>query len=67
MPAMSLATREQRLLEIETARMRHAWAKAQFERGAPTPALIKYLRESLNELATLRDTHTRIDHSYRVD
>ena len=64
---MSLATRQQRLLEIETARMRHAWAKEQFERGAATPALVKYLRETLNELAALRDAHTRIDHSYRVD
>ena len=64
---MSQGTRQQRLLEIETARVRHAWAKAQFESGAPTPALIKYLRESLNELAALRDTHTRIDQSYRVD
>ena len=61
MPSMSLATRQQRLLEIETARMRHAWAKAQFERGAPTPALIKYLRESLNELAVLKDKQARID------
>ena len=63
MSAMPLATRQQRLLEIETARARHAWAKEQFERGNPTPALVKYLRETLNELAALRATHTRMDHS----
>ena len=65
--AMSLAPRQQRLLAIETARVRHAWAKAEFERGAPTTALIKYLRESLDELAALRASNSRIDHSYRVD
>jgi hypothetical protein len=34
---------ELRLLAIETARVRHAWAKAQIESGGPTPALLKYL------------------------
>jgi hypothetical protein len=45
---------EQRLLEIETARVRHAWAKAQIRGDGATPALTKYLIESLNELAVLR-------------
>jgi hypothetical protein len=49
---------EQRLLEIETARMRHAWAKAQIEGGGPTPALTKYLKESLDELSLLRAKET---------
>jgi hypothetical protein len=44
---------EQRLLAIETARVRHAWAKAQIVEGE-TPALVKYLKESLDELAVLR-------------
>jgi hypothetical protein len=45
---------EQRLLEIETARVRHAWAKTQIKDDGATPALTKYLRESLKELAALR-------------
>ena len=58
---MSLTARQERLLEIETARVRHAWAKAQFELGAPTPSLIKYLHGTLNELAALRANHTHLD------
>jgi hypothetical protein len=46
---------EQRLLDIETARVRHAWAKAQIINGK-TPALVKYLKESLDELAVLKAT-----------
>jgi hypothetical protein len=57
---MALAPRQQHLLEIETARMRHAWAKAQIERGQATPALLKYLKDSLQELAVLRDESERI-------
>jgi hypothetical protein len=49
-----MTPREQRLLEIETARARHAWAKAQVESGGATPALMKYLKESLDELNRLR-------------
>ena len=64
--AMSLQPRQQRLLDIETARMRHAWAKAQFERGDATPSLVKYLRECASELAALRASHARIDHSYQA-
>jgi hypothetical protein len=45
---------EQRLLEIETARVRYAWAKAQMESGGTTPALVRYLKESLDELNRLR-------------
>lgn len=49
-----LSERNQRLLEIETARMRYGWAKAQVEHGQTTPALLKYLKDSLQELAVLR-------------
>ena len=49
-----LSERNQRLLEIETARMRYGWAKAQIEHGQTTPALLKYLKDSLQELAVLR-------------
>jgi hypothetical protein len=45
---------ELRLLDIETARVRHAWAKAQIEVSGATPALTKYLGESLNELDVLK-------------
>jgi hypothetical protein len=45
---------EQRLLDIETARVRHAWAKAQVVNGEATPALMKYLKESLDELVLLK-------------
>jgi hypothetical protein len=45
---------EMRLLEIEAARMRHAWAKRQVENAGPTPALGKYLNESGNEFGLLK-------------
>ena len=45
---------EARLLGIETARVRHAWAKAQVETAGVTPALAKYIKESLDELAVLK-------------
>jgi hypothetical protein len=45
---------EQRLLEIETARVRHAWAKAQAERAGATSALTRYSLESLKELDMLK-------------
>jgi hypothetical protein len=46
--------KQQRILEIETAKMRYAWAKAEVQRGTATPALTKYLEESLEELRALR-------------
>jgi hypothetical protein len=49
-----MTTRQQLLIEIETARLRHAWAKAEVKRGEPSPALVKYLQESLVELRTLK-------------
>jgi hypothetical protein len=49
-----VTTRQQILLEIETARMRHAWAKAEVKRGEPSVALVKYLQESGQELRTLQ-------------
>jgi len=44
-----VTVREQLHLEIETAGMRHAWAKAEVKRGGGTPALTQYVRESLQE------------------
>ena len=61
---MPLAPREQRLLEIETARMRHAWAKAQLDRGESTPALMKYLEDSSNELAILKAANRQMHRSW---
>ena len=40
---------EQRLLDIETARVRHAWAKAQILGDGETPALLTYLKESFDD------------------
>jgi hypothetical protein len=48
-----MTTRQQLLLEIETARIRHAWAKAEVKRGEPSLALVKYLADSLEELRAL--------------
>jgi hypothetical protein len=47
-------TRQQLLLEIETAKMRHGWAKAEVKRGKPSPALVKYLADSRQELHALK-------------
>ena len=33
--------------------VRHAWAKTQVENGGATPALLKCLKESLEELSLL--------------
>jgi hypothetical protein len=52
---------ERRLLEIETARVRHGWAKAQVENVGATPALANYLKESLNELGQLKADDLEID------
>jgi hypothetical protein len=54
MPYDPSYTHEDRLLQIETARVRHAWAKSQVTNGEATPALIKYLKASLEELAALK-------------
>jgi hypothetical protein len=51
---------EQRLLDIETARVRHAWAKAQIVGDGETPALLKYLKESLDELDALKANDLKI-------
>jgi len=51
---------EQRLLAIETARVRHAWARAQIIGDGETPALVKYLKDSLDELTVLRATDLKI-------
>ena len=50
---MKLTTEQQRLLEIETARVRHAWAKAELKRAGSSPALKKYLVESREEWRAL--------------
>jgi hypothetical protein len=55
----SVTTRQKLLLEIETAKMRHAWAKAEVKRGEPSAALVKYVRESLEELRALRSLMPR--------
>jgi hypothetical protein len=57
---MQTSGHEKRLLEIETARVRHAWAKAQIVGDGETPALVKYLKESLDELAVLRATDLKM-------
>jgi hypothetical protein len=47
-------THQDRLLAIETAKVRHAWAKSQIVHGESTPALLRYLKDSLDELALLK-------------
>ena len=54
-----MTPRQQRLLEIDIAKMRYAWAKAEVERGTATPALIKYFEESLQELRELKTKKAR--------
>jgi hypothetical protein len=54
-----VTVRQQLLLEIETARMRHAWARSEVKRGEPSPALVKYLDESLQELRVLKSLVAR--------
>jgi hypothetical protein len=51
---VTVTTRQRQLLEIETARMRHAWAKAEVKRGEPSAALVTYLQQSRQELRALR-------------
>jgi len=43
--AVNVSLREQLLVEIETARMRHAWAKDEVKHGEPSAALVKYLQD----------------------
>jgi hypothetical protein len=49
-----VTTRQALLLEIETAKMRHTWAKVELKRGQTSPALVKYLAESVQELRALK-------------
>ena len=49
-----MTRKEQLLLEIEAAQVRHAWVQAQIERGEETPALKKYLNTVREEFQTLR-------------
>jgi len=49
-----VTTRQKLLLEIETAKMRYEWAKVEVKRVDPSPALVRYLDESLAELRALR-------------
>jgi len=44
---------EQLLLQIETARARLAWARAQVESRVTTPALAKYITDFTEELRAL--------------
>jgi hypothetical protein len=60
---MVLTPHEQRLLEVETARVRHTWAKAQIESQGATPALLNYLNASLEELATLKVNDSEVEHT----
>jgi len=46
---------ERLLLEIETAKVRHDWAKAEMVRGGETPALVQFFRQSLEELDVLKE------------
>jgi hypothetical protein len=49
-----LTASERRLLDIEAATARAAWAKAQIESSGPTAALLKYLDACRKELRTLK-------------
>lgn len=62
---IQMGDHELRLLDIETARVRHAWAKAQIKDDGTTPALTKYLKESLEELAVLRANDVEMDRRKR--
>lgn len=49
-----MTSRQQLLLEVETAKKRHAWAKAEMKRDEPSPALAEYLAGCLQELRELK-------------
>ena len=66
-PPSAVTVHEQKLLEIETARVRHAWATAQVARAGATLALTNYLRESLNELSLLRANDLEIELAQNYD
>jgi hypothetical protein len=50
--------RQKLLGEIETAKMRHAWAKAEVKRGEPSAAPVKHLADARQELSALRSLVT---------
>ena len=58
---------EQRLLEIETARERYDWAKAQIESGGATAALTKYMEASLQELRILIASDAELEQAEQSD
>jgi len=58
-------TARSRLLEVETARVRHAKAKAQIESQGATPALLNYLKASLEELAALKVNDLEMEQTKR--
>jgi hypothetical protein len=64
--AMVVTPHEQRLLEVETARVRHAWAKAQIESQGATPALLNYLKASLEELAALKVNDSEMEQTEKA-
>jgi hypothetical protein len=67
-------SRTLRLLEIETAKVRLAWAQAQVESGDATPALTRYIEESrqevrmeVSDLKPLRKALASLRYSSRMD
>lgn len=56
---LKLTHEQQVLLEIETARVRYAWAKDELKRAGSSPALKKYVAESRDELRTLKAKQKR--------
>jgi hypothetical protein len=57
--SLDVTARQKLRVEIKIAKMRYAWAKEEVKRGDPSPALVKYLEESLQELQALRSLVTR--------
>ena len=53
--------RDALLLEIEAAKMRHEWAKAELRRAGNSPALVRFVAESLKELRILQTGRKRPD------
>jgi hypothetical protein len=49
-----MPSRESLLLEIETAKVRHSWAKAEYKRNPSSVALARYVDETLNEWIGLK-------------
>jgi hypothetical protein len=48
-----MSSSELRLLEIDDAKIRHEWAKAEMRRVGDSPALVRFVAESLKELRIL--------------